>query len=750
MSWESSVSKENWSGLLGVRKRGFKGRGNPSAQLLIFSNSSHLISIYFDSLRGIDVAGSFRNNAVAHGNSKDDSRGFIRSSSVVFEKISDALSGNGVLSKPSVVEVKLAPDARKDFYFDEEVRNRGQIKNLKHKLFGMNTQQLMETIKLMNEERESERIVHFHCFDQGGLSVIAFFKPLVNVVLKGRKFLKNSDFRPPQMDLTFNLGTFFVTLIVCRNVFLEGSPLTPLAMLLHQKKNAEAFVLLFSKLNELCDQFCSKTSAIVVDGDKAEHDGVKRGFASCGQRVSVLECFVHLRERINHLDVSEEVKIVMKKDLLGIAGVFSKDRDYALSQLSVLKKEYGEKGEKWIDSQIIPSVDHFVFSEREKEGYGREEVVSTNLVESGNQRLKNFIGLFKSRSLNQVDVLRFFSELVKFDYNSFLLALREFGSKRIKKDFKHLFSKIDHTPCNLCDSVSSELDRIEEMNSELHDVPMDGGTGSSKSSFAHVHDVVIVSDDSDEDDGEKAGKNVNPSSKHSIFVTTDFLLSKKIDVSDLALTNFMKEKKIFDALTNTVTFAVDLISKSSRILKSGRVEVVVEKEGTLSIRKYTVPSDSSGYHLIVCDKDKCGTCTCKSNSSCCSHKLVCLLLEYFLGYNLNCTTLFNCLKTIKPTGFSVENISMQGRKKNQKRRGPPRKRGLSNVPSSKAIKQADKVAHNDRVRRIKQLKKTTRTSKRKRKEIEEKDDESEEEKEKAPTKKRKLIIKLTKPVVKDK
>ena len=51
--------------------------------------------------------------------------------------------------------------------------------------------------------------------------------------------LSNADVTLPQLvsyDTTFSMGDFYLSVLVCRNVKLEGDPIFPVAVMIHERK----------------------------------------------------------------------------------------------------------------------------------------------------------------------------------------------------------------------------------------------------------------------------------------------------------------------------------------------------------------------------------------------------------------------------------------------------------------------------------------------------------------------------------
>ena len=69
-------------------------------------------------------------------------------------------------------------------------------------------------------------------------------------------------------DITFQLGDFYVSPLLFRHIYFNGSPITPLAFLVHDRKIQVSHAKIFSKLTEKIPNLKKKKVPLIIDRER--------------------------------------------------------------------------------------------------------------------------------------------------------------------------------------------------------------------------------------------------------------------------------------------------------------------------------------------------------------------------------------------------------------------------------------------------------------------------------------------------
>ena len=92
--------------------------------------------------------------------------------------------------------------------------------------------------------------------------------------------LKNSDL-PQQLsyDTTFNLGDFYVSILLFRQTEFVSRPVIPLAFMIHERKTTKTHEIFWQHMKSVCPEMqSSKQVLIVTDQEKSITEAIHRSF----------------------------------------------------------------------------------------------------------------------------------------------------------------------------------------------------------------------------------------------------------------------------------------------------------------------------------------------------------------------------------------------------------------------------------------------------------------------------------------
>ncbi|KAI1294000.1 hypothetical protein HDE_06208 [Halotydeus destructor] len=110
------------------------------------------------------------------------------------------------------------------------------------------------------------------------------------------QILKHQSDAPFQLayDTTFNCGSFYLSALVARNFLLEGSPLFPVILMMHDRRQTETHTLLWDVFMKLCSkEFMPVAHLIPITVDR-EYAITKAIRFYCKERAQITFCKLHL------------------------------------------------------------------------------------------------------------------------------------------------------------------------------------------------------------------------------------------------------------------------------------------------------------------------------------------------------------------------------------------------------------------------------------------------------------------------
>ena len=94
-------------------------------------------------------------------------------------------------------------------------------------------------------------------------------------------------------DTTFNLGDFYLSVLLYRHIEFTPSPAIPLAYLLHERKRTVTHAHFFSHIRTILpDLECAKNVVIITDGETAINTAVSNNFPE----LQSFLCWNHVRQ----------------------------------------------------------------------------------------------------------------------------------------------------------------------------------------------------------------------------------------------------------------------------------------------------------------------------------------------------------------------------------------------------------------------------------------------------------------------
>lgn len=151
-------------------------------------------------------------------------------------------------------------------------------------------------------------------------------------------------------DTTFNLGDFYVSPLVFRNVLFENTPWIPLAFLIHDKKYQKCHNRLFEFLADRVPVLKDKTIPFITDRDLALTKAVENYFPN----IRVLHCWNHLKR-----DFKEELrKFGAEQSEMGVylsdwrQMVQCETEEKFLKIYEKLTAKWAEKAKKYFDRHL--------------------------------------------------------------------------------------------------------------------------------------------------------------------------------------------------------------------------------------------------------------------------------------------------------------------------------------------------------------------------------------------------------------
>ena len=112
-------------------------------------------------------------------------------------------------------------------------------------------------------------------------------------------------------DMTFQLGDFYVSPLLFRHTYFEGTPIIPLAFLIHDRKFQLSHEKLFSKLTEKIPNLKKKKVLLIIDQEKGVNNATKLVPSLCP-----LLCWNHIWQDIkqwvrSHNGTSDDIHVYL-------------------------------------------------------------------------------------------------------------------------------------------------------------------------------------------------------------------------------------------------------------------------------------------------------------------------------------------------------------------------------------------------------------------------------------------------------
>jgi len=125
------------------------------------------------------------------------------------------------------------------------------------------------------------------------LSVICYNQDLVEVFTN--LLSSSADHDKPTVtvtyDTTFNLGDFYVSVLLFRETEFDPSPIVPLAFLIHERKLQATHDEFFSHMRKLCPQLDNAVNVVVItDSELAITNSIRKNFPN----LATFLCWNHI------------------------------------------------------------------------------------------------------------------------------------------------------------------------------------------------------------------------------------------------------------------------------------------------------------------------------------------------------------------------------------------------------------------------------------------------------------------------
>ena len=102
--------------------------------------------------------------------------------------------------------------------------------------------------------------------------------------------MKSSEQLYLSYDTTFNLGDFYVSVIVFKHILFKETPLIPLAFVIHDRKFSSVHEIFFNFLKNSVPKITKKKIPIMVDREP----GIKKAIENALPGCPILTCWNHL------------------------------------------------------------------------------------------------------------------------------------------------------------------------------------------------------------------------------------------------------------------------------------------------------------------------------------------------------------------------------------------------------------------------------------------------------------------------
>ena len=318
-----------------------------------------------------------------HGNSKH-STPFVRCAPSVLHKANQSLKTQkaAFVYKKEVITTEISNEHQGIL----NPRDQKMLENIRSKVLNENRlsrDEIQNTIELAvhipGYIRKVEVIPNYTCIGilDGTIELLKKFNATVDQILFS-------------YDTTFNIGCYYVSILVMRHTFFEGDPILPVAILLHESKSFEKHSTFFYELRKLL-YFLKKKVVVVVDRERALTKAITVQFPSW----TIVHCWNHIKSDIKTklyaLNTSSTDRVILMRQIDQL--LHSPDRDVYdklfnahSSQWSLAFKEYYIK---YIEK------DFMLYSARWRlkklDLYSSRSGITNNSSESFNRVLKTLV-----------------------------------------------------------------------------------------------------------------------------------------------------------------------------------------------------------------------------------------------------------------------------------------------------------------------------------------------------------------------
>ncbi|XP_065896214.1 uncharacterized protein [Dysidea avara] len=369
-----------------------------------------------------------------HGNSVSDSKPYIRSCPSVIQQIKDSDPSEfpSTFYKKSLSAVS-CPSASNPSL---QLRNRRQVVN--HKALEC------QKLRLSHDELYN---IHEIAYDLDGFIAKIITYPDLVVVCSHPKMLAemrnlirigNTHGQLFSYDTTFEMGNFYVSALLMRHVLFYGSPVMPIAFLLHERKletsHAELMKFIASEFSTLGQVGHRDKFPLVADDEKAICLAIDKNLPG----IIRLRCWSHTIAAVthwlrDHKALSPEYP-VYKGDLRSL--FHSASAEEYQSSLDKLKVNWSQSFLDYYMNEIHPDINSIGRWILEPLGlYNPYSGITTNQSEGFNTVMKRF-DKWKEAPLDSVIFSLY--QLQTYYYNEIQRGLCQCGDYKLTTDFASL------------------------------------------------------------------------------------------------------------------------------------------------------------------------------------------------------------------------------------------------------------------------------------------------------------------------
>jgi len=190
-------------------------------------------------------------------------------------------------------------------------RNVEQVRNTK-KLARNQTRLSRDALYNLHEFAYDSNFVH-RILTFPDLSVVCYNPAIVDIFTS--LLSASTDGKPTvtlTYDTTFNLGDFYLSVLLFRETDFDPSPIIPLAFLIHERKLESTHAEFFQHIRALCPQLDRATNAVMITDNEAAITGsIRKTFPN----LSTFLCWNHLLQVnstvVSDLSVEEKIYSVL-------------------------------------------------------------------------------------------------------------------------------------------------------------------------------------------------------------------------------------------------------------------------------------------------------------------------------------------------------------------------------------------------------------------------------------------------------